>query len=74
VISFEEWCDFLLFLPHKTTMKSIFLYYRNVMQPTDSGDAIVVPVTPGNPKDKFASMPVNLDNSFVDCNHLHYLF
>lgn len=45
VISFDEWVDFLLFMPHITTMQNVFQFYQDVsaMHRTDSGEQLIIP-------------------------------
>lgn len=42
VISFEEWRDFLMFMPHpETSMKTIYSYYLSTVNVGPEGDAIL---------------------------------
>ncbi|KAJ9667459.1 hypothetical protein H2201_002327 [Coniosporium apollinis] len=42
VISFEEWRDFLIFLPtHTTTLQSVLSYYSSTVQVNPEGDVVI---------------------------------
>ncbi|KAI3652611.1 hypothetical protein MP228_002036 [Amoeboaphelidium protococcarum] len=42
-ISFEEWAEFLMFLPRQANMKNVYDYYQNMVHQTDSLDPILLP-------------------------------
>ncbi|KAI8804172.1 mitochondrial carrier domain-containing protein [Cladochytrium replicatum] len=43
VLEFSEWRDFLLLLPHKPTLRSVFMFYRQVFDVDINSDAMPIP-------------------------------